>query len=196
MEQQSEEWFDIRKGKMTASEAQTLAANGVGLNTYIHKVVVSKITGLSQNSFNGNRHTERGNELEPDARLSYEIVRDVTVEKVGFIEEDEYTGCSPDGLVGDDGGLEIKCPDDVKYFKLLVEEEKIDEAYIWQCHMCMLISGRKWWDLLFYNPNFEKQMLIFRIEPDLARKEKLIMGISKGKNLIKELEQKYANRKI
>jgi len=191
VEQQSEEWFALRLGKMTASEAQTISANGAGLKTYIYKVVVGKITGKSQNSFAGNRHTERGNELEPDARISYELVRGVSVETVGFIEESEYLGCSPDGLVEDNGGLEIKCPDDIKYFKLMIGEEKPDEAYIWQCHMSMLLTGRKWWDLLFYNPNFENRMLIFRIEPDLARREKLMIGIEKGKQLINELTQKY-----
>ena len=195
VEQQSEEWFALRLGKMTASEAQTISANGAGLKTYIYKVVVGKITGKSQNSFAGNRHTERGNELEPDARISYELVRGVSVETVGFIEESEYLGCSPDGLVEDNGGLEIKCPDDIKYFKLMIGEEKPDEAYIWQCHMSMLLTGRKWWDLLFYNPNFENRMLIFRIEPDLARREKLMIGIEKGKQLINELTQKYESSK-
>lgn len=198
MDQQSEEWFDIRKGKMTASNAQAIAANGKGLDTYIHQIVVAKITGVEPEKFNGNRHTERGNELEPEARLSYEIARDVTIEQVGFIEEDEYVGCSPDGLIGEEGGIEIKSPDDIKYFRLLTGEEKVDEAYIWQCQMCLLITKRKWWDLLFYNPNFQKSMLIVRIEPELVRQERLIVGIEKGKNLIKELIQKYesTNREI
>lgn len=191
MEQRSEEWYAIRKGKMTASEATTIAANGKGLETYVHKIVVSKITGKEQSTFKGNSHTERGNELEPEARIAYEIARDVTVKQVGFIEMDEYVGCSPDGLVDEDGGFEAKCPDDIKYFKLLIGEEKIDEEYVWQCHMSLLITGRKWWDLVYYNPNFEKQMLVYRIEPDLMRREKLILGIAKGKTLINELTQKY-----
>lgn len=191
MEQRSEEWHAIRKGKMTASEAQCIAANGKGLETYIYKVVVSSITGVDPDKFNGNRHTERGNELESEARLSYEIARDVTVEEVGFIEQDEYVGCSPDGLVGEDGGFESKCPDDIKYFKLLTGDEKIDEAYVWQCHMCLLITKRKWWDLVYYNPNFEKSMLIYRIEPEYSRQERLILGIEKGKKLIQGLNQKY-----
>ena len=195
MEQRSEEWFAIRKGKMTASNAAAIAANGKGLETYIHQVVVGKITGNDQSPFVGNRHTERGNELEPEARLSYEVARDVMVEQVGFIEQDEYVGCSPDGLVGEDGGLEIKSPDDIKYFKLLTGTEKIDEAYVWQAQMCLLITGRKWWDLLYYNPNFDKSMLIYRIEPELAHQERLIVGIAKGKALINELLQKYEQSK-
>ena len=190
MEQRSPEWHEIRKGRMTASEAQCIAANGKGLETYIYKVVVGKLTGISPDAFAGNRHTERGNELEPEARLSYELIRDVTVEQVGFIEEDEYVGCSPDGLVATDGGVEIKCPDDVKFFKLLIGAEKPDEDYIWQCQMTLKITGRKWWDLVFYNPNFERSTLIFRIEPELWRQEKLTLGIAKGKKLIQELSSK------
>lgn len=193
MEQRSPEWHDIRKGKMTASEAQCIAANGKGLETYIYKVVVGKLTGVSPDSFAGNRHTERGNELEPDARLSYELVRDVAVEQVGFIEADEYLGASPDGLVGDDGGIEIKCPDDVKFFKLLIGTEKPDEEYIWQCQMILLVSGREWIDLCFYNPNFTKSLIVVRIVKELWRQEKLILGIAKGKKLIQELQEKYGS---
>ena len=191
MEQRSDEWYAIRKGKMTASEASTIAANGIGLKTYAYQIVVGEITGKEQSSFKGNKHTERGNELEPEGRIAYEIARDVTVKQVGFVEMDEYVGCSPDGLIGEDGGFEEKCPDDIKYFKLLIGEEKPDEAYIWQCHMSLLITGRKWWDLMFYNPNFEQSMIIIRIEPEIWRREKLIIGIEKGKTLIKELKQKY-----
>lgn len=193
MEQRSPEWYAIRKGRMTASEAQCISANGKGLETYVYKIVVSSITGREPDAFNGNRHTERGNELEPDARLSYELIRDVTIEQVGFVEEDEFVGCSPDGLVGTDGGVEIKCPDDVKFFKLLIGAEKPDEEYIWQCQMILLVTGREWIDLCFYNPNFTKSMIIVRIVKELWRQEKLILGIARGKKLIQELQEKYAS---
>lgn len=194
MEQRSPEWYEIRRGRMTASEAQCIAANGKGLETYVYKVVVGAITGRSQDSFVGNRHTERGNELEAEARLSYELVKDVSVEQVGFIEADEYLGCSPDGLVGDDGGFEAKCPDDVKFFRLLTGEAKPDEEYIWQCQLSIKITGRKWWDLVFYNPNFDRSTLIFRVEPEMWRQEKLAVGIEKGKALIQKLQQNYERR--
>lgn len=194
MEQRSEEWHAIRKGKMTASEATTIAANGKGLETYIHKIVVSKITEKEQSTFKGNNHTDRGHELEPEGRIAYEIARDVTVRQVGFIEMDEYVGCSPDGLVGEDGGIEIKCPDDVKFFKLLIGDEKPDEEYIWQCQMFLLVTGREWIDLYFYNPNFTESMIIVRIVRENWRQEKLILGIAKGKKLIQNLHEKYEGR--
>jgi dihydrofolate reductase len=137
---------------------------------------------------------ERGVELEEAARMTYELEHD-RVEEVGFIELDEFAGCSPDGLIGKDGGIEIKCPNDVNFFKLLVDGEKaIDAKYLWQVQMCLLVSERKWWDLTFYNPNFDKNMLVFRITPELAKQEKLIMGIEKGKNIIKNINEKYGEK--
>lgn len=193
MEQRSEEWFEIRRGKMTASNAQCIAANGKGLESYILSLLAEKYSSNKESFSNGD--TERGTELEEQARMTYEIERE-KVEEVGFIEMDEYTGCSPDGLVGEDGGIEIKCPNDVNFFKLLIDGKKaIEPKYLWQVQMCLLVSGRKWWDLVFYNTNFDKNMLVFRIEPDLASQEKLIVGIQKGYNLIKSLEEKVKNIK-
>lgn len=193
MEQRSEEWFAIRKGKMTASEATCIAANGKGLETYALKVVAEKYSKNTETF--SNRHTERGCEYEDQAAMTYEIERERT-EIVGFIEMDEYTGCSPDRLVGDEGGLEIKCPDDIGYLKILLEGEKaIDSKYSWQVQMSLLISERKWWDLMFYNPNFDKNNIVFRIYPDMVKQEKLIMGIAKGKKLIEEIEFRLKNIK-
>jgi len=192
-EQRSEEWYALRCGRMTASEAMTIAANGKGLETYVYGVMAEKYSQNREVGYIG-KDMERGIELEDQARMTYEIEND-PVEKVGFIEEDEYTGCSPDGLVGDEGGTEIKCVNDANFFRILVDGyEAIEKKFIWQCQMSLLISKRKWWDLVIYNPNFEKNMLVFRIEPELAKQERLIVGIAKGKLLIDQLTQKYESR--
>lgn len=190
IDQRSEEWFEIRRGKMTASEAQCIAANGKGLESYIYRVMAEKYSKNRDNYTNGDM--ERGIALEDAARETYEI-ECAAVDQVGFIELDEFVGCSPDGLVGQDGGVEIKCPNDVIFFRLMTDGRKaIDPKYEWQAEMSMYISGRKWWDLLFYNKNFDKNMQVFRFTPDIMRREKLILGIEKGKKLINELEAKYA----
>lgn len=194
IQQRSDEWFEIRRGKMTASNAQAISANGKGLETYIYALLAEKYSN------NRDRYTnddmERGVELEEQARLTYQIERE-NVEEVGFIEMNEYVGCSPDGLIGKDGGLEIKCVNDVNFFKLMLDGEKgIDAKYLWQVQMCMYVSERTWWDLAFYNPNFDKNLLVFRLEKTLEHQEKIMIGLEKGKKLIQELEQKYANRKI
>lgn len=176
--QGSPEWFEIRVGKVTASHAQAIGNNGKGLDTYLLEVV-SEMFSSSEKEHYSNEHTERGNELEPIARSMYELQNDVEVEEIGFAEYNDFVGCSPDGLVGKDGMIEIKCPDDKTYFNLLMNE-KIDNAYIWQCQMNMLILERKWCDLVFYNPNFEKSMKIFRLEPDKEMFSKLKEGFEKA----------------
>jgi len=187
--QGSPEWFEIRVGKVTASHAQAIGNNGKGLDTYLLEVV-SEMFSSSEKEHYSNEHTERGNELEPIARSMYELQNDVEVEEIGFAEYNDFVGCSPDGLVGKDGMIEIKCPDDKTYFNLLMNE-KIDNAYIWQCQMNMLILERKWCDLVFYNPNFEKSMKIFRLEPDKEMFSKLKEGFEKAEAEITRLVSKY-----
>ena len=173
IKQQSPEWFKIREGKMTASHAQAIGNAGKGLETYVYDLVAEEYSSAEKEHFT-NEHTERGNELEEVARGIYELENNVSVEQVTFVEYNEYVGCSPDGLVGADGLIEIKSPSDTEYLKYLIFGEKqIDTKYIWQCQMQMLVTGRKWNDLVIYNPNFKKSKLVFRIEPDKEMIDKL-----------------------
>lgn len=189
MEQGTEEWFKVRKLKMTASHGQAIATAGVGLETYITNLVSEYLSSDEKEKFS-NEHTDRGNELEATARAIYELEREVNVNEVGFVEIDEYVGCSPDGLVNEDGGLEIKCPSDNVYFKQFIDDT-IPVGYMWQVQMNLLLTGRQWWDLMFYNPNFEKNMIIYRISPNEKSFEKLKQGLEKGKELIKNYLEKY-----
>lgn len=190
IEQQSEDWFNIRKGKVTASHATAIGNCGKGLETYILELMAEYYSTGEKDRFS-NKHTERGNELEEQARSIYELTNSVKVNQVGFIEYNDYVGCSPDGLIDKDGGIEIKCPDDVKYFKLLLNGEKeIDSDYIWQIQMNLLITNRKWWDFVAYNPNYNQSMFISRIYPDKDRQEKLLNGFVMAKNMIKEIINK------
>lgn len=183
-EQGTPEWHEIRKGKMTASNATAIGNNGKGLETYIKEIVRKQMSSKVEEELQ-RKDFDRGHELEPIAREMYELERGVIVDQLGFIERDEFVGCSPDGLVGIDGGTEIKSPDDKVYFDYLLEgENAIDSGYIWQCQMNMLITGRKWWDLIIYNPNFEKNMFIFRILPDLKKFEALEKGLAVGREQI------------
>ena len=190
MPQRTEEWYDIRRGKMTASNAAAIATGGKGLETYIYQILAEKYSSNRDPGY-CSQDMMRGIELEDQARQTYEIERE-EVKQVGFVEMDEFTGCSPDGLVGDMGGIEIKCPNDANYFRLLVDGDKaIDTRYIWQVQMAMLITGRERWDIINYNPNFDQNMVGTRIERDREKQEKLIIGIARGKKLIQELTQKY-----
>ena len=190
VEQGTDEWFVIRKGKMTASHAQAIGNNGKGLETYITELMAEYYSSGEKEQYS-NKHTDRGNELEPIARDIYELETGQTIEKVGFVEYNEFVGCSPDGFISEDGEWECKSIDDVKYFKHLMNgESEIDSAHLWQIQMCLLITGRKYWILTIYNPNFKKSMCNYRIEPDKEKQEALLRGLEIGTNKILEIKQK------
>lgn len=184
LEQGTPEWHEIRKGKMTASNATAIGNCGKGLETYTKEIVRKQISSKIGDEYS-NKDFDRGHELEPIAREMYELENSVKIEQVGFIELDEFSGCSPDGLVEEDGGAEIKCPDDKVYFDYLLDKEKaISSDYIWQCQMNLFITGRKWWDLIIYNPNFKKSMFVFRILPDKDKFKLLEKGLAVGREQI------------
>ncbi len=185
IEQTSPEWFKVRELKLTASNAQAIANNGKGLETLVTELMAEHYSSASKEQFT-NSNLDRGNELEPVAREMYELEHGVEIEQVGFIEDSEHVGCSPDGLVGKEGMVEIKCVNDVGHYRLIRDGEKeVDTKYIWQAQMQLLITKRKWNDLVFYNPNFSKSMLVFRILPDKEKQKQLQIGILKGISLIK-----------
>ncbi len=189
-EQGTDEWFDIRKGKMTASKAYIIAVGGKGLDTYIKDIVADMFASEKIDSYQS-KAMERGNGLEAQARSIYELNNDVVVQTVGFIEYSEYAGCSPDGLINDDGGLEIKCINNRDYFQLLLGEEKPDLKYIYQVQMSLMITGRKWWDLLYYNPNFVQSTLVLRQTPNEEMIRKIKIGLSLGEQWIENFINKH-----
>lgn len=192
-QQQSEEWYKLKSDKLGASNATAIANQGKGLNTEISKKMADYFSSQEKEHYS-NPDTDRGNELEPLARDMYELETGNKVEQVGFVQHSDHIGCSPDGLVNEDGGLEIKCPKDEVYFKILIDGEKeIPSDYIWQCQMNLLITERKWWDLMFYCPNYKKSSVIFRIYPDEEKFNKLRQGFIIAEEKIKTLLNKYKN---
>jgi hypothetical protein len=108
---------------------------------------------------------ERGTALEPEARAFYAMEYDVEVQSVGFVlRDDERVGGSPDGLVGDDGGLEIKCPAIQTQIAYLLNPDALVDAYRCQVQGNAYLTGRAWWDILSYHP--ELPHVRVRIERD------------------------------
>ncbi len=188
MEQRSDEWFAIKKGKASASRAQAIGNGGKGLENYVIEIMAEYYSIAERENYI-NEHMQRGIELEPIAKQVYELEHDCEVREIGFAEYNEYIGCSPDGLVGKDGMIEIKCPCDRIYLGILINE-KIDSGYVWQCQMNMLILKRKWCDLIFYNPNFKKSMYIKRLKADKKTHEKLLKGFEKVEEEIIKIKNK------
>ncbi|MFC0677484.1 lambda exonuclease family protein [Lysobacter korlensis] len=168
-EQRSPEWYAARRGVPTASEFGRIVTDkrgdyAAGADTYICELIDELVRPDAERSFGGNRHTQRGNELEPEARDLYAFERDLVPVEVGFILNDAGTlGCSPDSLIDPDGGLEIKCPDGPTHLKWLRAGGLPDEHRA-QVHGSLLITGRAWWDFMSYCPGYPP--LLVRVEPD------------------------------
>jgi putative phage-type endonuclease len=190
VEQRTDAWFKLRELHLTASNASTIISSGKGLETYCRQLVLEKMLPSNREVYLS-VDMERGILLEPEAREEYEKQTKQNVNLVTFVEMGKYIGCSPDGLIDKDGGLELKCPNDKTYMNYLLDNE-IPKDYYNQCQMGLYITGRQWWDLALYNPNFKKKMIIHRILPDKEVFEKLQKGLTLGtliiKNLIKRLK--------
>jgi putative phage-type endonuclease len=190
-EQGSPEWLASRLGRPSASMFGRLVT-GSGkpsgsAESYINEMIAERLTGRSKPFFT-NEHMERGNFLEPEARQAYEFITDFEVVETGFILDDSQEfGCSPDGLVADDGGLEIKCPSDSVHVSYL-RAGKVPAKYYQQVQGCMMITGREWWDFMSYHP--EMPHLLVRMK----RNEKFIKAMAEQleaavKTIVEETER-------
>lgn len=188
-EQRTDEWYSIRKGKMTASNAETIIDNGKGLETYIYNLMAEYYSSAEKENYI-NADMQRGIDLEPEARLEFEFYTGLDVQEVGFVEYNDFIGVSPDGLVGDDGLIEIKCPNDSIYFKLLLSNN-IKPEYIAQMQMQMYVTDRQYCYFVSYNPNFEKSLYIKKINRDEEMIDKLKKGLERGTELIKEIKKNF-----
>ena len=166
-EQGTEEWLAARLGRPSASQFHKLiTATGKPSSSadgYINAMIIERISGMSAPVFVTQWMT-RGNELEPDARNLYTLITDNEVQEVGFILDNSGEfGCSPDGLIGEDGGIEVKCPAPSNHDKWSDKGVCPTKHYA-QVQGCMLITERKWWDFMSYHP--EKDPFIVRVERD------------------------------
>jgi putative phage-type endonuclease len=173
MEQGTEAWFNIRIGKVTASRvADVLAKTKTGYSTtrdnYMAQLVCERLTGQKGENFT-NAAMQHGTETEPLARAAYEARYDVLVDEVGFVSHPtiEMSGASPDGLVGDDGLIEIKCPNTATHIETLLSES-VPNKYYTQMQFQIACTGRKWCDFVSFDNRLptELQMFVKRVPRD------------------------------
>lgn len=181
MEQGTEEWFKVRAGVPTASCFSKIVTSkgelSKSLPAYANKLAGELLVEKSLDDFEGNVWTERGKEMEAQARAYYEFENNCDVAEIGFVINDGV-GCSPDGLVGDDGMLEIKCLKSENHIEAMLYFKKHGKAptkYIPQVQAQMWVCGRAWCDLLFFHPDLPN--VVVRITPD----KKVVEGMEKGK---------------
>lgn len=181
MEQGTKEWLQVRAGIPTASEFKALITplwkkrTGDGVETYLHKKLAERWQGCPlEASFSGGS-LEQGKLKEEEAIPWYEFDNDIEVDRVGFITTlDGKSGCSPDGLIGDDGGLEFKCPDPHTHVGYLLGGVLPDE-YSAQVHGTMLVTGRPWWRFVSYSRGFPTfDLLVMRDEKIIAAMQEAV----------------------
>lgn len=182
MQQRSSEWHAARLGKLTASRvadatAKTKTGWGASRANLMADLVVERLTGQPAERF-VNAAMQHGTDTEPEARAAYEFELGVTVEEVGFLDHPsiDMAGASPDGLVGDEGLVEIKCPQSAAHIEALLSKS-VPEKYIKQMQWQMACTGRKWCDFATYDPRMpqELQLWVFRV----LRNDKMIEELEK-----------------
>lgn len=190
-QQRSDEWFALRCGRITASQFATMA-NGTkaGVEKLCWKIATERHTGVPCESGYVNAAMERGMELESEARMAFEADRLVVVDEVGFVEMDDLIGCSPDGLIGDDAGLELKCPEMPTHYQYLREGRKGWRGnYWWQVQGSLWVTGRKRWYFVSYHPDFPEteRLYVDTVEPAADAFAKLHIGMAACRDRISAL---------
>lgn len=166
MIQGSEEWFAIRCGKVTASRvADVIAKTKTGYSAsranYAAELIAERLTGSTALSFT-NAAMQHGTLCEPMARCAYAARQGVEVVEIAFVDHPEIamSGASPDGMVGDDGLTEIKCPNTATHLDTLLGEP-IAAKYITQMQWQMATTGRAWCDFVSFDPRLPEHMQLF-----------------------------------
>jgi putative phage-type endonuclease len=175
VEQRSNEWFALRLGKVTASRvadlmAKTKTGYSATRENYMAQLVVERISNSQAESFT-NAAMQWGTDQEPYARAEYEATQGAMVEECGFVSHPtiEMAGASPDGLIGDDGLIEIKCPNTATMIDVLLTGV-VASKYNTQMQFQMACTGRQWCDYVVFDPRMpaKAQMFIKRVARDEA----------------------------
>ncbi len=196
--QGSEAWYLARLGVPSASNfkrivTNTLDANGTykmsgSLNGYAAELAAEVFAGKTLDQFDGNFFMNRGKENEAEARALYAFTNDVEVQEVGFVTTDDgLAGCSPDGLMADGGGLEIKMQKaenhlkTVEYFK---KHGTAEPKYTQQVQGGLWVTGLAYWAQLFYHPDLPP--LVIRQKPDAAERDAQLASLRRHQTHIPE----------
>ncbi|WP_330473795.1 lambda exonuclease family protein [Terrabacter sp. C0L_2] len=199
LEQGSDEWLDARRGIVTASTVgKLLTPTGrVASNDFSRaltlELAAERIIGASEYVF-VNADMERGNEVEPLARDLYASHYDRPVTQVGFMTEDKWgftIGFSPDGLVGDDGLIEVKGPRAKKHLRTIVEDQ-VPAEHMAQIQCGLLVSGRAWCDFITYFGGMP--MYPIRVHADPKWQEAIVVAVTMFELAVTEITNTYKAR--
>lgn len=206
IEQGSPEWFALRLGKVTASRiadmlAKTKSGWGAGRANYLAELVAERLTGVTTDSYTS-AAMQRGSETEPDARAAYEFHADVEIVPAAFVPHHSIgmAGASPDGLVGDDGLVEIKCPLTATHIDTLLGGS-VPGKYVLQMQWQMACTRRAWCDFVSYDPRLPEAMRLFvrRVKRDDVQiadlEREVTIFLTEVAHKVSELERLYRLRR-
>ncbi|EBT2374512.1 YqaJ viral recombinase family protein [Salmonella enterica] len=198
MEQRSPEWFAARCGKVTASRLydvmpRTKSGYAASRQNYMAELICQRLTGKPEEGFT-NAAMMRGTELEPVAREMYALNEfDAVISEVGLIDHPTIAGfaASPDGIVNDDGLIEIKCPNTWTHLQTL-KTGVPKYQYLLQMHAQMMCTGRKWCDFVSFDDRLPPELAYFktRINFDEVLAEEIEQEVVK---FLTELETEIQN---
>lgn len=183
--QGSDAWKQMRLGKVTASRvadviAKTKSGYSASRANYMAQLIAERLTGVVADSY-VNDAMRHGTETEPEARSAYEFYQGATVEQVAFAAHPkiDQAGCSPDGLVGSDGLVEIKAPNTATHLETLLDQ-KIPSKYVPQMMFQMACTGRQYCDFVSYDPRMPEHMRLF------------VKRLHRDETKIREIEEEVA----
>jgi putative phage-type endonuclease len=181
-EQRTTEWFQARLGKVTSSRvadviAKTKTGYSASRENYMAQLVVERMTNKISESYT-NAAMEWGVANEKFARAAYELKMDIMVDETGLVDHPTIpmAGASPDGLVGEDGLVEIKCPNTATHIETLLSGEP-DAKYVKQMQWQMSCTGRAWCDFVCFDPRMPENLRLF------------VKRVQRDDSLIAELEE-------
>ena len=186
IEQRTDDWFAARLGKVTASSlhkvlARTKTGYGADRANYLTQLVLERVTNSKAEGYI-NAEMQWGIDQEPFARAAYEAHTGVLVDEIGFMPHPtiEMSGASPDGLVGDSGMVEIKCPSSKTALECWLSDDPVESKYFAQMQWQMACAGRDWCDYVVFDPRMPQkaQLFIYRVNRDnewLASTEKEVV---------------------
>ena len=180
-------WHRARLGLPTASMAASLVTPtgraSSAVEGYADRLAMQRYRGAASDAFAGSDATARGHAFEPRARAAYAWLVGTDVRECGFCTDDRGRfGGSPDGLIGEDGGLEIKCPLMPAFVAALMHVEEHGRApatYLPQVHLLMLVTDRAWWDLVLWHPELPDEPVIVRTRRDARWDARLLRQIAR-----------------
>ncbi len=198
IEQGTDEWHQVRLGKVTASKVGDALMNPstAGFQNYRAQLVCERLTGRPTETFKS-AAMEHGTETEPQARAMYTMTTGRMVQEIGFVDHPTIgmSGASPDGLVGEQGLIEIKCPQPTEHIRVLTGGT-IKKQYLSQMQWQMACTGREWCDFVSFCPDLPDDLTthIQRVEIDSQAIREMEQGVQAFLDEVEALTSKLTRK--